>query len=284
MIKLSTPVIIDNNRIRISLKDKIMVLGSCFSDEIGARLAAAGFDVCINPFGPLYNPLSIANAIGRLDSCNEFQADDCVMIGAGSSLICSHFHHTSFAREAQQEFLSNANGRLAEASEFWKSCNKVIITLGTAYVWRLAGSGTVVANCLKRPSCEFTHGIINVSDVSSTLQSIVDRFQDKEFIFTVSPIRHLGEGAHKNTISKATLQLGIDGIRASNSAYFPSFEIMMDELRDYRFYAEDMTHPSPLAVSVIWEKFLENCGNSQEFAQIKENEKKFKHLAHRPNR
>ena len=136
MIKLSTSVSACPLEARISLEDKIMVLGSCFADSMGSRLADGGFDVCVNPFGTLYNPVSICNSIARLESGQPFRDADCVEMGAGAGLICSFSHHSSFARATAEEFLSNANASLSEASAFWKSCNKVIISLGTAMVWK----------------------------------------------------------------------------------------------------------------------------------------------------
>ena len=240
--------------VQISLNDKVAVLGSCFANEMGARMKDAGYNVCINPFGTLFNPVSIANSIARLDSGIAFRPEDCVQMGAGAGKICSWWHHTSFARLTPEEFLENANNALREASAAWHECNKVIITLGTAMVWKLVSNGEVVSNCLKRPSREFTHEMLSVSQTAAVLARIVEAHPDKEFIFTVSPIRHMGDGAHVNTISKATLHLAIEAVGA---AYFPAFEIMLDELRDYRWFAEDRMHPSKEAVDYIWSKFSE---------------------------
>ena len=253
MIKLSTPVITTSLPVQLSLGDSIMVLGSCFADSIGSRLSAAGFNVCVNPFGTLYNPVSICNSVARLASGQPFTAADCVEMGAGAGRVCSFSHHTSFAKPTAEEFLSGANASLSEAAAFWKSANKVLITLGTAQVWKLVESGEVVSNCLKRPAAEFSHEMLGVQQVSLLLQMLIQNNPDKEFIFTVSPIRHLGEGAHVNTLSKATLQLALGRLPV---CYFPAYEILLDELRDYRYYAEDLVHPSPLAEQIIWERFV----------------------------
>ena len=130
-------------------------------------------------------------------------------MGAGAGRVCSFSHHTSFAKPTAEEFLSGANASLSEAAAFWKSANKVLITLGTAQVWKLVESGEVVSNCLKRPAAEFSHEMLGVQQVSLLLQMLIQNNPDKEFIFTVSPIRHLGEGVHVNTLSKATLQLAL---------------------------------------------------------------------------
>ena len=299
MIKLSTKVDAAVLPVQITPEDKLMVLGSCFADNIGSKLAEGGFDVCVNPFGTLYNPVSIANAVARLGAEAAFGPEDCVEMGAGAGLICSWWHHTRFARPTAEEFLENANASLAEAAAFWKGCNKVIITLGTAMVWKLLASGEVVANCLKRPAAEFSHEMLSVAQAGAVLERIVKANPGKEFIFTVSPIRHLGGGAHENTLSKATLQLALqhaaggaapaDGSAAAPAtsgrcAYFPAYEILLDELRDYRFYADDLVHPAPAAIEIIWERFLEAAVPAVWHERIRQNEKAARRSAHRPIR
>ncbi|MGI6314135.1 MAG: GSCFA domain-containing protein [Candidatus Cryptobacteroides sp.] len=279
MIKLSTPVFAAPMPARISLQDKIMVLGSCFADAVGKRMQSVGFDACVNPFGTLYNPVSIYNSVARLESEVEFKEKDCIKMGAGTELICSFSHHSSFARPDKESFLKNANASLAQASAFWKKCNKVIVTLGTAMVWKSVSNGEVVSNCLKRPADEFSHEMLGVAQISKLLQMLVKSHPDKEFIFTVSPIRHLGNGAHTNSLSKATLLLALSKVDA---AYFPAYEIMLDELRDYRFYAEDLLHPSKVAEDIIWQRFLDSCVVPGDISQIALNEKAARRAAHRP--
>lgn len=279
MIKTSTPVIPAPFDTRISLEDKIMVLGSCFADSMGARLAAGGFDVCVNPFGTLYNPVSICNSVARLDSGQPFREEDCVEMGAGAGLICSFSHHTSFARATMEEFLSAANASLSEASSFWKSCSIVLVTLGTAMVWKREANGEVVSNCLKRPASEFSHEMLGVTHIFALMQLLVSSHPSKRFIFTVSPIRHLGDGAHANTLSKATLQLSLAKVKAD---YFPAYEILLDELRDYRYFADDLVHPGRLAEDIIWERFLDCAVESTDLPQVLLNEKAARRSAHRP--
>lgn len=281
MIKLSTPVLMPQLPVQFSLADRIMVLGSCFADSMGSRLSAAGFNVCVNPFGTLYNPVSICNSVARLASGRPFAATDCVEMGAGAELVCSWSHHTSFARPTPEEFLSVANSALEEASAFWKTANKVLITLGTAMVWKLVSSGDVVSNCLKRPAAEFSHEMLGVQQVGMLLQMLVANNPDKEFIFTVSPIRHLGDGAHANTLSKATLHLALGRLPV---CYFPAYEILLDELRDYRYFAEDLVHPSRVAEDIIWERFVAAAVVPGDQSQIALNEKAARQSAHRPIR
>ncbi|MCR5561233.1 MAG: GSCFA domain-containing protein [Bacteroidales bacterium] len=281
MIKLSTPVFATPLPVQLSLDDRIMVLGSCFADSMGRRLSDYGFDVCVNPFGTLYNPVSIFNAVARLSSGTPFRREDCVQMGAGAGLVCSWSHHSSFAKASEAEFLEGANAALAQASTFWKGCNKVLVTLGTAMVWKLVSNGEVVSNCLKRPSAEFSHEMLGLEQVSALLQMLERSNPDKEFIFTVSPIRHLGDGARSNTLSKATLQMALGRL---DVCYFPAYEILLDELRDYRYYAEDLVHPSKLAEDIIWERFVDAAVVPGDRSRLALNEKAARRSAHRPLR
>lgn len=279
-MKLQTPVVDAKCKVGISYSDKITMLGSCFSDNIGKQLNDFGFDVCVNPFGTLYNPVSILKSVERLISRKEFTKDDCIQIGAGDERYCSFSHHTSFARADMSEFLENANTALKKASEHFAESSKVIITLGTSWCFRHNESAEVVSNCLKRPAAEFTRERLSVSETAACLCRIMDMC-DKEFIFTVSPIRHFKDGAHGNQISKAGLLLGVEeALQHGRADYFPAYEIMMDELRDYRFYAEDMYHPTSQAVDYIRERFLAWALPPQEHPILEENIRRFKQSRH----
>ena len=280
-MKLQTPVTDDKCKVGISYDDKILMLGSCFTDNIGRQLKAFGFDVCINPFGTLYNPVSILRSVERLAGGQEFTEDDCVQIGAGDKRYCSFSHHTSFAADSKEKFIGKANSTLREACGFFAGCNKVIITLGTSWCFRHIESDSIVSNCLKRPAGEFRRERLSVHEVSETLNKIMELCPDKEFIFTVSPIRHFRDGAHGNQISKAGLLLGIEDIINSTACYFPAYEIMMDELRDYRFYAEDMYHPSQQAVDYIRERFLTWALPTDQMPRLEDNIRKFRQSLHR---
>ena len=276
-MKLWTKVILPKFERPFLLGDRIMLLGSCFADSIGEKMRAAGFQVMVNPFGTLYNPASLASAVERLDSDSLFGPSDCVEMGAGAGKICSFEHHTSFARESAEAFLEHANASLLEARAFWKDCNRVILTLGTSFVWCVGGKP--VSNCLKRPAGEFTRRMLGPNESASLLQGLISAHPEKRFLITVSPIRHLGDGAHANSVSKASLLLAADSCREAD--YFPAFEIVLDELRDYRFYAEDLVHPSQQAVNYIWEQFLDCCTAPEERDAIAENGKAARRLAHR---
>ena len=293
MLRLQTPVTDERCRTGISYSDKIMMLGSCFSENIGVQLKNFGFDVCVNPFGVLYNPVSILNSVERMLAKKPFGLEDCIQIGAGDTRFCSFSHHTSFAREDAEAFITEANAALEKAAEDFRKCNKVIITLGTSWCFRHLERDFIVSNCLKRPAAEFRRERLRVQETSAALQRIIDLcaeraaedpgFVSKEFIFTVSPIRHFKDGAHGNQISKSTLLLGIEEVvaNAENSAdYFPAYEIVMDELRDYRFYAEDMCHPSSQAVDYIRERFLTWALPTEEHQKLEENIRRFRQSQH----
>lgn len=275
-MKFRTEILVPHSGIELGLEDRTVLLGSCFSDNIGERLSGAGFDVLRNPFGTLYNPASIASAVHRLDCGEPFTERDCVPMGAGAGLVCSFEHHTSFARERVQEFLDNANSSLEQSRQFWNSCSGAIITLGTAFVWKSRErNGMAVSNCLKRPAREFSRELLSAQECASLLGGIVSAHPDKKFIFTVSPIRHLSGGAHENTLSKSTLHLAVELVLAQsdNVSYFPAYELMLDDLRDYRFWAKDMVHPSEAAVDYLWEKFIGAHVREKDLAALRENEK-----------
>ena len=241
----------------ISKDDRILVLGSCFAANMGERLSAEGYDVCINPFGTLFNPVSIHNSLLRLRSGKPFTEDECVLMGSGAGKWCSFNHYTLFAKEKKEDFLRGANDALEAASAFYRDCDKLIITFGTAFCFRHLGKNMVVSNCLKLPAREFERFRLGVDEIVSLY---ADLPADKDIIFTVSPVRHLADGAHGNQLSKSTLLLAEEKIVAADPArrsYFPSYEIMLDELRDYSWYADDKVHPNAGAIEHITGKFLE---------------------------
>ena len=285
MMKWQTPVAEGKCSVPLHTGDEMMVLGSCFADETGRRLAECGLDVCVNPFGTLYNPVSVCNSISRLQCGVPFTREDCVEMGAGAGLVCSFSHHTSFARPTPEAFLEHANAVLEAASARWKTASKVLITLGTAWCWRHLPEGEIVSNCLKRPAGEFSRERLTVPQTAALLKSLVQRYPDKFFIFTVSPIRHLSDGAHGNQVSKSILLLALEEVCAAfpeRTACFPAYEILLDELRDYRFYAEDMVHPSPQAAEYVFGKFLTFAFSDEERSLLGERRKAFKASQHRP--
>ncbi len=286
MIKLQTTVDAGRSRFGISLSNHILILGSCFANGIGVKLVSGGFDVSVNPFGTLYNPVSILNSLERINTGRHYSESDAVMMGAGSGLWCSHSHHTSFARAGVADFLADANASLDAAHSFWERCDRIIITLGTSWVWEK--DGQVVSNCLKRNASEFVHRALSVSEVTAALEGILSLAGSaRKVIFTISPVRHLWNGAHSNQISKATLLIASDAVmsaHADTAEYFPAYETVLDELRDYRFYGDDMTHPTALAVGCVWEKFRDFAVPAVEFDDIARAMKASRAAGHRPLR
>lgn len=286
-MKLTTPVDVGTSRMGISFSKPAVVVGSCFAENIGGRMEAYGFPVVVNPLGAAYNPLSVLNGLRRLSTGREFAAEECVEIGAGDGRICTFDHHTRHSRPSAEEFLAHANAELRRAHDFWRRAEMLIVTLGTAWCFRHNATGRVVANCLKRPATEFTRFKISTDECAKALEEIAAVADGRQIIFTVSPIRHLADGAHGNALSKATLLLGVDnavGRYSSTMEYFPSYEIVMDELRDYRFYADDMTHPSAMAELYIFDRFMDFALPDAERQRLTEAARLAKRAAHRTMR
>lgn len=261
-MKLQTPVDINPIEKKFTYSDSILFVGSCFATEIGRRCSERYFKTMVNPFGVLFNPASIADCLGLLEGYGinpygcSFIPEDVISTPQG---FCSFHHHTSFARPTAQEFLDNANETLAQASEFYHRKQWVVVTLGTSFVYTDKDSGMTVSNCHKLPSSKFERSMLSVDETVSYLGHYVGGNPDRQWIFTVSPVRHAADGLHQNQISKSNLLLAVDQIvaRYQNASYFPAYEIMMDELRDYRFYADDMVHPSQLAADYIFDRFMD---------------------------
>ena len=252
----------------------IVSLGSCFSDEIGKRLQEGDFHIEQNPFGTLYNPASIASALRRIMYDREIGMEDLV---EHEGLWHSWHHHGSFSRATAEECLEACNSRIHQAHEALKQASLLMITFGSAWIYEREGQ--VVANCHKLPQENFVRRKMSVEDIVSLwrplLKELYSFHPHLSTLFTVSPIRHIGDGLHGNQLSKSTLLLAIDELVDSElppakrkkkgakveepdhpvTVYFPAYEIVVDELRDYRFYEADMVHPSTLAVDVVWDRF-----------------------------
>ncbi|MDR1197679.1 MAG: GSCFA domain-containing protein [Prevotellaceae bacterium] len=258
---------------KISHTDKIMMLGSCFANSIGERLQNAKFNVCINPFGVIYNPFSIANSMELLIVNTEITERDLLW---HNGLFYNFCYHTSFSSTEKQSALDKMNEASRKGSEFLKSAKHIIITLGSAIAYKYKKYNKTVANCHKIPACEFEKVNLKIDDIveiiSLSIQKVSNINSDVNFIFTVSPVRYSGDGAHENQLSKSRLLIAVDEICNANRQchYFPAYEIMMDELRDYRFYADDMLHPSNLAVDYIWQKFSAAAISAESLAIIDE--------------
>ena len=246
-MKLYTSVDIAPCARKIGYGDKILLLGSCFADNIGAKFAEHYFQTTINPLGTLYNPASIALSI----TDSQHSIPDSRLI-YHNGLWHSMMHHGTFSGKDKAAVQARCLDGYERLQRALKEATTVIVTFGTAWVYEM--DGQVVANCHKLPANRFTRRCLAVDEIVEMWQPIVASMPDKHWIFTVSPIRHVKDGLHANQVSKAILLQAVDELGQS---YFPSYEIMMDELRDYRFYAEDMVHPSQVAVEYIWQRFVE---------------------------
>jgi len=279
--KIEIPV----SDIKISFKDHIMTLGSCFAENIGRKMEDVYFDTDINPFGVLFNPVSIKNSIELLLQKKTFTIDD---IFQYKSLWQSFSHSSLFTDTTSEGCITKINYRLNSASEFLLNTKVILITFGTAWVFEEKKSGRVVSNCHKLPASEFIRRRLTVNEIVDDYKILIQKLQaifpDLQIVFSVSPIRHWKDGAHENNISKSTLLLAIDELQKENEKihYFPAYEIQMDELRDYRFYAADMLHPSDVAIDYIWKRFSDTYFTSQTVELKKRLEQLNADLSHRP--
>lgn len=254
----TTTVSIPQSAIKIDHNSKLITLGSCFSEHIGKKLANACFVVESNPFGVLFNPVSIRNSLVDLLDDKKYTQED---LFTNNSLWNSFSHSTLFSSVDQDICLQNINTRLDVAAAILKEADFILITFGTAWVYELKEEGRVVANCHKLPAEKFIRRRLSVEDIVNDYSDLLNKIKainpKTEVIFTVSPVRHWKDGAHENNISKGILHLAIDNLikQFDFLHYFPAYEILLDELRDYRYYAEDMLHPSEQAVKYIWERF-----------------------------
>lgn len=287
-MRFSTYVEIPENNLILSHETGIMMLGSCFIQNIGQKLDECKFKADINPFGVLYNPSSICETLEYICSDGLFdEASEEIFFN--NEMWHSWLHHGDFSRRERGELVTAVNERLTAARDALASLDVLVLTFGTAYVYRKASDGRVVCNCHKMPQSGFTRSLLTVDEIVSIVSSAMDKLLVRrpslKILFTVSPIRHLRDGAHDNQISKATLLLAVEELRRRYPAathYFPSYEIVLDELRDYRFFAEDMVHPSSVAVEYIWERFSETYFSPATKKLNQELKEIARALAHRP--
>ena len=255
---LQTKVNIKPSEKKIEYQDKILLLGSCFADNIGSKFGEYYFQCTVNPFGTLYNPASIMKAI-HLSLRKESKRYLLQHNGLWHSMV----HHGSFSHPDKNVLLHRYEASQTIMRNALHEVSTIIVTFGTSWVYEM--EGMVVANCHKMPADRFRRDCMTANRIVEMWLPLLVQIPNKHWIFTVSPIRHIKDGLHANHLSKATLMQAIDTLivnarelnPSSSYSYFPSYEIMMDELRDYRFYAEDMVHPSPLAVEYIWQRFIE---------------------------
>lgn len=290
-MNLQTKIEIPKSTWQISHTDRILLLGSCFADEVGEKFLHSGFDAMVNPFGTLYNPASIAaqilrsineESLSRNLSTEESGAAAELTFKDSSGTWHSWLHHSRFSAATLEELVAKADATTMQVSDYLRTADVLIITLGTAIVYRLKENGMLVSNCHKQLDSLFIRERLSVSGIVDEWQSLLQLLHEVNpklhVIFTVSPIRHKRDGYHINNISKGILLQAVDELTAD---YFPSYEIVLDELRDYRFYADDMIHPSPLAVNYIWERFQDTYFSPKTRDAVLKAQKEYARRQHR---
>ena len=285
-MELKTLVELPENLPNISHNDELLLMGSCFAESIGKLLVENKFHCDVNPFGILYNPLSVSTALRQIMEGKNYTDTDLLF---SQENYHSFMHHGSFSALCAEESLSLINSRLQAAHRGITQLKFLIITLGTSWVYTLKSDGSVVSNCHKLADREFVRRQLSVEEIVSDYTRLIKEFTGLNpqcnLIFTISPIRHIKDGMHGNQLSKAVLLLAVDKLKTifpERIFYFPSYEIMLDELRDYRFYADDMLHPSPLAIKYIWERFTDAFFSGKTQSILKEYENIRKALNHKP--
>lgn len=289
-MNLVTPVLIPQSPCPIGFDTPLLLLGSCFADEVGGRFQLAGFDTLCNPFGTLYNPLSVAACLRRAID-NRPVADHELVFHDG--LWHSWLHHSRFSHSDRATCLQLCNDSMEQVHAMFQRSPWLWITFGTAWVFELSPQsgfrvdtpGGVVANCHKLPAATFRRRRLDMDEIVAQWQPLLVELQNLgcRVVFTVSPIRHMADGAHGNQLSKATLLLAVERLVENGAAaYFDSYEILMDELRDYRFYARDLCHPSDLAVDIVWERLQQTYMTDVVRQQVVLNEKAVRQSLHRP--
>ena len=288
-MQFRTKIPILQSNFKIDYNAKIVSLGSCFAVNMAEKFDYVKFENTCNPFGILFHPLAIEKLIDFAVSRKQFTEKD--VFFHSERWHCFDVH-SDLSNSSKDELIANLNAIVVSTKLQLQSASHIIITYGTSWVYRNLESNTIVANCHKVPQAAFSKEILSVETIEKSIQNSLDLIQKinpkVNFIFTVSPVRHLKDGFVENQLSKAHLITAIHQILQSaicnlqSAIYFPSYEIMMDELRDYRFYAEDMIHPNQIAIDYIWQRFSETFISEESHSIMKEVETIQKGLAHRP--
>jgi len=285
-MNFTTKVPVKTYEFPINYSSKLLLLGSCFAENMGEKFDYFKFQTTINPFGIIFNPVSIEKLVKRAVNRIVFTEAD---VFFHNDLWHSYDVHSECSQTDKEMLLKQLNAAIEAMHRQIAEASHIVITYGTSWVYRLNATNEMVANCHKVPQSEFTKEILSPETIAQSMQNTMDLMHqtnpDCKFIFTVSPVRHIKDGFPENQRSKAHLITAIQTILNPKSSflnYFPAYEIMMDELRDYRFYAEDMLHPSQAAIDYIWIRFFENYVNTDCFATMQEVCNIQKGLAHRP--
>ena len=285
-MKLQSEVALPNYPFQLDYQSPILMMGSCFTENIGLLLEKYLFPVCVNPFGVTYNPLSVKKGLEALLLKEAYEVGD---LDLHNDQWLSFDHDTWYSSSQKDAALEKINKDFGEAKEMLKRAGTLFITWGTAWIYRLNSSGELVSNCHKIPASQFTRSRLTTREIireyEDFLPALFDLNPNLRIVHTVSPVRHWKDGAHGNQLSKSALLLAGEALRESfpeQFFYFPSYEIVMDELRDYRFYTEDLFHINKLGTSYMWERFVQAFLHEESEKIIGELEPLLKLLAHRP--
>jgi hypothetical protein len=271
--------------VSLCYNDRIMLCGSCFVENIGKKLENACFNVLINPFGILFNPYSLAKSIENIIDNKQITDEELIF---HHGLYHSFSHHSCFSHPEQNICIEQINHATAHAHQFLKEANFLIITLGTAWIYRHQRSGKIVSSCHKIPQQEFEKELLPVEQITEMLSAMMRQLfefnPNIHILLTISPVRHIKDGFVENQQSKASLILSAKQLteQYNNCSYFPVYELFMDDMRDYRFYASDMLHPSETAIQYVWERFCETFLNQETELILAEAEKLYAASQHRP--
>lgn len=269
---------------KIDYSSRIIFTGSCFAENIGNKLSQLKIPTLINPFGILYNPESVRKSLVDIVNCREFTENDLFFY---NEKWISFAHHGTYSAQNKNDALYKINESIKHANEFLSKTDFLFITFGTFRAYTLLNTGKIVANCHKLPTANFTNELLDIDILFDNYCKLIEQLSannpNMEIVFTVSPVRHWKDGAINNQLSKSYLFILIHKLvkKYNNSHYFPSYEIMMDELRDYRFYADDLFHPSNLAVEYIWSKFEQTYFSKHAIETAKKVKKINQNLNHR---
>ena len=266
--------------VQIGYENRVLTLGSCFAAHIAEKLAGAKFRVTANPSGILFNPLSIAAAIRSYADPTPVTGEE---LGYDGDVWYHFGFHGDFSAPTAEEALGRMNAARQAGAEALRTSDRVLLTFGTAWVYE--HEGEVVANCHRRPAAEFSRRRLSVGEIVGTFAELIEGpLAGKQIILTVSPVRHIGDTLAGNAVSKAALRLAAEELKQQFNCveYFPAYEIVTDDLRDYRFYADDLVHPAPQAVAYIWEKFTATALTDRARNLLPEAEAITAAAAHRP--
>lgn len=284
-MKFSTPIQLQEYPEKIDYQSHVFSMGSCFAEHMGQKFDYFQFAHQTNPFGIIFNPVSLEHIISRVVEHRKFTENDLFFYNEGWHCFGVH---SECSHPQKEDMLLYLNQQLEEAHYFLSKADFFILTLGTAWVYRHVESNEIVANCHKVPAAQFRKELLDVDTIASSLHTVMKQVLQwnpkMQFVFTVSPVRHLKDGFVENQRSKSHLitALHTSLSHLSSSHYFPSYEIVMDELRDYRFYEADLLHPNAIAIDYIWEKLTESLIDPAVFPLMKEVDSIQKSLQHRP--